>query len=48
MDEAIGNALEAGEEVLVYRALGRFIDLGTKEGYYRAVEEFKERVGRLP
>lgn len=48
MDEAIGRALEAGEKVLVYRASGRFIDLGTKEGYYSAVEEFKERVGRLP
>ena len=48
MDEAVRRALRAGEEVLVYRATGRFLDLGTKEGYYRAVKEFKERMGRLP
>lgn len=48
MDEAIERVLEAREKVLVYRASGRFIDLGTKEGYYRAVKEFKERVGMLP
>lgn len=48
MDQAIRRAIEAGEDVLVYRASGRFIDLGTKEGYLRAVREFKERVGELP
>lgn len=48
MDEAFRNALRAGEKILVFKAEGKYIDLGDRDSYYKAVSELKEEIGRIP